>query len=484
MHYDFILFLNSIQWRDIVDIALNSYILFRLYVLFRGTNVFRVLTGITLLWILQRIAAAIGLIVTSLAFQGIIAFAALIIIIVFKDEIRSVLQTKNLKSILWGLHYKTIKTPIEILIESIYELSRRRIGALLVFPTIEDLKEFTQSGITWNGQISKEMILSIFWHDNPVHDGAVIVKGDRIAEVGVILPLSKRTDLPSYYGTRHRAAAGLAEQTDALVVVVSEERGKVVVARGDRIIDIHDKLELEQILRDHVGVSMLPDASRKKENFRLGLAAVLSFFFVSGVWFSLARGLETLGTLEIPIEYMNRTPKMQILETSINDVSLNLSGSGTLIKSIRPELVNVRLDLSKAVVGTNTFTITPENITLPPGVLLKKVTPQTVKVILDVSIEKKLPIQADWTGKLPEGLTLESVTITPGKVKIIGAKNILNNITTIYTEKIQLDNIKKSGGITVKPALSPASLKVDPDSTDKITLTYIVKQRPPAGDTK
>ena len=483
MHYDLILFLNSIRWQDIVDIALNSYILFRLYVLFRGTNVFRVLTGITLLWILQRIAAAIGLIVTSLAFQGIIAFTALIIIIVFKDEIRSVLQTKNLKTILWGLHYKTIKTPIEIVIESIYELSHRRIGALLVFPTIEDLKEFTQSGITWNGQISKEMILSIFWHDNPVHDGAVIIKGDRITEVGVILPLSKRSDLPSYYGTRHRAAAGLAEQTDALVVVVSEERGKVVVAREDRIIDIHDNLELEQILRDHVGVSTLPDASRKKENFRLGLAAVLSFLFVSGVWFSFARGLESLGTLEIPIEYMNRRPKMQILETSINDVSLNLSGSGTLIKSIRPEQVNVRLDLSKAVVGTNTFTITPENITLPPGVLLKKVTPQTVKVTLDVSVEKNLPIQADWIGKLPEGLILESVTITPEKVKIIGAKNILNKITTIYTEKIQLDTIKKSGAITVKPALSPASLKVDPGSTDKITLTYIVKQRPPAGDT-
>jgi uncharacterized protein (TIGR00159 family) len=484
MHYDLILFLNSIRWQDIVDIALNSYILFRLYVLFRGTNVFRVLTGITLLWILQRIAAAIGLIVTSLAFQGIIAFAALIIIIVFKNEIRSVLQTKNLKTILWGLHYKTIKTPIEIVIESIYELSRRHIGALLVFPVTEDLKEFTQSGITWNGQVSKEMILSIFWHDNPVHDGAAIINGDRITEVGVILPLSKRSDLPSYYGTRHRAAAGLAEQTDALVIVVSEERGKVVVAREDRIIDIHDNLELKQLLRDHVGVSTLPDASRKKENFRLGLAAVLSFFFVSGVWFSFARGLETLGTLEIPIEYMNRSPQMQILETSINDVSLNLSGSATLIKSIRPEQVNVRLDLSKAVVGSNTFTITPENITLPPGVLLKKVTPQAIKVTLDVSIEKNLPIQADWIGKLPEDLILESVTLTPGKVKIIGAKNILNKITTIYTEKIQLDNIKKSGEMTVKPALSPASLKVDPGSTDKITLTYVVKQRSPGGNAK
>jgi len=480
MQYDFILFLNSIRWQDIVDITLNSYILFRLYVLLRGTNVFRVLAGITLLWILQRIAAAIGLIVTSLAFQGIIAFAALIIIIVFKNEIRSVLQTKNIKTILWGLHYQTIKTPVEIVIESIYELSRRRSGALLVFPAAEDLKEFTQSGITWHGQISKEMILSIFWHDNPVHDGAAIIMGDRITEVGVILPLSKRQNLPSYYGTRHRAAAGLAEQTDALVIVVSEERGKVVVAKEDRIIDIHDNLELAQILEDHVGMSTKHISSRKKENLRLGWAAVLAFFFVSGIWFSFARGLETLVTLEIPVEYMNRSPQMQILETSINEVSLNLSGSGNLIKSIRPEQVNVRLDLSKAVVGKNTVTITPEDITLPPGVLLKKVTPTVVKVTLDVSIEKNLPIQADWIGKLPESLIIASATLAPERIKIIGAKNILNKITTIYTEKIQLDSIKQSGEITVKLALSPASLKIVPGSPDKITLTYVVKNRPPA----
>ncbi|OQY08292.1 MAG: DisA protein [Desulfobacteraceae bacterium 4572_123] len=481
MPYDLILFLNSIRWQDIVDIALNSYILFRLYVLFRGTNVFRVLAGITLLWILQRIAAAIGLIVTSYAFQGIIAFAALIVIIVFKNEIRTVLQTKNIKTILWGLHYKTIKTPIEILVGSIYELSRLNSGALLVFPAADDLEEFTQRGISWHGQISKEMILSIFWHDNPVHDGAAVIKGDRITDVGVILPLSKRNDLPSYYGTRHRAAAGLAEQTDALVVVVSEERGEVVVAKGNRIIDIHDNLELEQALKDHVGESAEPVSSRKKENFRLGLAALLSFFFVSGIWFSFARGLETLITLEIPVEYMNRSPKMQILETSVNDVSLNLSGSGTIIKSIRPEQINVRLDLSKAVVGSNTFTITPENITLPPGVLLKKVTPSVINVTLDVTMEKKLPIQADWIGKLPEGLILQSAVLTPAKIKIVGARNVLNKISTIYTEKIQLDNIKKSGEMTVKPALSPASLKVGPGSPDKITLTYVVKNRPPAG---
>ena len=431
-----------------------------------------------------RLRKALGQLISSFGVSLIVIALAAVVTIVFKNELRSVLQTKNIKTILWGLHYKTIKTPIEIVVGSVYELSRRRTGALLVFPAAEDLNEFTQSGIAWHGKISREMILSIFWHDNPVHDGAAIIRGDRITEVGVILPLSKRRDLPSCYGTRHRAAAGLAEQTDALVIVVSEERGEVVVARGDRIIDIHDNLELKQVLEDHAGVSTKPVSSRKRENFRLGLAAVLAFFFVSGIWFSFARGLETLVTLEIPVEYMNRSPEMQILETSINDVSLNLSGSGTLIKSIRPEQVKVRLDLGKAVVGSNTLTITPENITLPPGILLKKVTPQVVKVTLDVSIEKNLPVQADWIGKLPEGLILESATLTPSKLKIIGARNVLNKITTIYTEKIQLDNIKTSGEMTVKPALSPASLKIDPGSPDKITLTYVVKHRPPADNAK
>ena len=97
-------FLASIRWQDIVDVLLNSYILFRLYVLFRGTNVIRVIAGIALLWIFQRIAVQLGLIVTSWAMQGIIAGAALIIIIVFRNEIRNVLQAKNIRGILWGFH--------------------------------------------------------------------------------------------------------------------------------------------------------------------------------------------------------------------------------------------------------------------------------------------------------------------------------------------------------------------------------------------
>jgi diadenylate cyclase len=470
-------FLSTVRWQDVADIILVSYILIRLYVLFRGTNVFRVLVGMAFLWFFQRIAVSIGLIVTSWAFQGITAVAALIIIVVFRNEIRSVLQAQNLRAILWGFSRKTVSSPIEIIVDSVYDLARRRDGALIVVPGREDLEEVIQSGIRWRGLVSKEMIMSIFWHDSPVHDGAAIIQGDQVIEVGVILPLSNRKDLPSYYGTRHRAAAGLAETTDALVILVSEERGHVVVAKGSDVTVIHQKEKLAQILREHVGVATAQWGHLKKEKLRLGMAVVGSIIIITGVWFSFTRGLETMTTLEIPIEYMNRDPEMEILDTSVSTVRVHLSGSGALIKSMRPEQVRVRLNLSKAVVGPNTFTIIPENVALPPGVFVKKVEPPVVEVTLDIPMEKELPVQVDWVGKLPQDLILVEARLHPKTIEVIGGIRQLEDISTIYTQKVPVDAIKKTGTISVNLALQPATLKIAPGSKDRITVQYVAQER-------
>ncbi len=472
-----LLFLSSIRWQDIVDVTLNSYILFRLYVLFRGTTTLRVLIVIAFLWFFQRIAAYLGLIITSWAVQGVTAVAALIIIVIFRNEIRSVLQAKNLKAILWGVSPKTIKTPVEIVVESVYEMARKKIGALIVFPAKEDLKELIQNGIPWRGRISKEMIMSIFWHGNPVHDGAAVIQGDQITDVGVILPLSNRKNIPLYYGTRHRAAAGLAEITDALVIVVSEERGNVVVAKGSDMRVIEQKDELVTILQEQVGITTKALDYVRKEKIKTGLAAVASVLFIIGVWFSFSRGLETMITLEIPIEYMNRDARVEIIDTSVNVVNLNLSGPGTIIKTIRPDQVNIKLDLGKAVIGRNTYTITKENITLPPGALLKGVKPSVVEVTLDVPISKMLPVQVAWTGKLPENLILSEARLDPEKLLVEGGSHMLKNISTIYTEKVLLDNISESGKISVKLVLNPASLKIALGSKDRISIEYVIKKR-------
>ena len=474
---DSLFLIMSIRWQDVVDITLNSYILFRLYVLFRGTNVFRVLVGIALLWFFQRVAVSLGLIVSSWAIQGITAFAALIIIVVFRNEIRSVLQARNLKAILWGFPRKAVHTPIEIIVETVYDLAQRRIGALIVFPGKEDLSEVVHSGIPWRGLVSKEMILNIFWRDNPVHDGAAIIQGDKVSEVGVILPLSYRKDLPSHYGTRHRAAAGLAETTDALVLVVSEEKGRVVVAKGSEMKHVAQKADLARILQEHVGGTTEEWGYLRKEKLEIGIAALVSILFIIGVWFSFSRGLETLTTLEVPVEYMNRDPGMAIIDTSVNTVKLHLAGSGSLIKSIRPEQIQVKLDLKDAVAGENTFTVEQKNITLPPGVLLRRVEPPAVEVTLDVPIKKELPVQVDWVGKLPEHLVLKETHLDPARIWVIGGRQILKGVKTIYTEKVPLDNIRKTGTITVNVVLDPASLIIAPGSKDRIAVSYVTEER-------
>ncbi len=218
---NFIYLISSLRWQDIVDIGLVSYILLRFYVLFRGTNAFRVLIGILILWFFQQVAASMGLVVTSWVVQAVVAVGAIIIIVIFRNEIRNVLLARNLKSIFWDFSSKTVITAIETIVQSVHEMAQHKCGALIVFPGKEDLEEVVLGGIAWKGEISKEMILSIFWPDNPVHDGAAVIQGDQIKQVAAILPLSRRDDLPSHYGTRHRAALGLAEATDALVILLS-----------------------------------------------------------------------------------------------------------------------------------------------------------------------------------------------------------------------------------------------------------------------
>lgn len=475
----FFSFLLSIRWQDIADVLLNSYILFRLYVLFRGTNVIRVLAGIALLWIFQRTALYVGLIVTSWALQGIIAGAALIIVIVFRNEIRNVLQAKNLRALLWEFPQKTEVAPIDAVVQGVYELARKRIGALMVFPGKEDLNETIQGGVAWGGLVSKEMLVSIFWNGNPVHDGAALIQGNRVTRVGGILPLSLREDLPKYYGTRHRAAAGLAEHSDALVIVVSEERGEVVAVKGGCITPICDNVALEIALTEHLGAARDPgDEGVRRESRELTAAAVICVLCMSGVWFSFAKGMETLTSVEVPLEYLNRDSRMQIHSTSINTVRLLLSGSSALIGSLRADQVKAKLDLSKAVNGQNSFTLSSENITLPPGMRLNRIEPAEVKVSLDVPATKEVPVQVDWVGALPEGLILESVSVTPARIKVVGVQRILDPVSTVYTEKIHLENLETSGRLTAGVALQQRALKIDDGSTDKIEVSYAIGKRP------
>jgi uncharacterized protein (TIGR00159 family) len=470
-------FFTALRWQDLIDIALASYLLFRFYVLFRGTYVFRVITGLALLWIFQRITVYLGLIVTSWSLQGITAVAAFIIIVVFRNELRRVLQAKNIKTVLWGFAQKTPQTPVEIIVSGIFELMQNRIGALLVFPGGQDIEEIVKNGIPWEGKITREMLLSIFWHDNPVHDGAAIIEGDKVQQVGVILPLSHRTDLPSHFGTRHRAAAGMAEKTDALVVVVSEERESIVIAKGTELIPITTPERLSELLLQHMGLMTEEDVPATGQRLRLAAAAVVSVLLISGIWFSFTRGRDTLIDLQVPVEYTNRAPGVEIVDASVNSVELQLSGSGPLIRSLRPGQVQVRLDLASAVAGTNEFTITSGDISLPPGIILKTIKPGQVTVTLDRQIRKRLPVQADWAGRLDPNLIMTGARVEPAFVEIVGGTRLLKQMDTVYTQKLPLDDLTESGTVNTDLALEAASLAPAPGFREEVTVEFTIEKR-------
>ncbi len=445
----FLTFLSSVRWQDIVDILINSYILLRVYVLFQGTNAFRVLVGITSLWLAQEVAASLGLILTSWAIRGITAAAAIIIIVVFRNEIRSVLQVRNIKTFLWGFPTREQHSPIDVITESVFQMAKKRIGALIVFPGNQDLGEVIHGGIPWNGQVSSEMLMSIFWPNGPVHDGAAIIKGEQVTEVGVLLPLSHRQDLPSQYGTRHRAAAGLSEASDALVVVVSEERGGVNVAKDGALTLMLNSEMLAHALKKHLNLPEIsPARQRERERLKLVAASCVSVLIMGGIWFGFTRSQDTIVALNVPIEYVNRPANYDILDTSVDEARLQLFGSSALIKSLGPGQVGVRVDLSKAAEGRNTFTITKDDIVLPPGISLNKIQPAIIDVTLDIPVSKDLPIQVDWAGRLPENTMLTRVSVDPETVKVIGGSKTLEKVSTVYTSPVRLDSLSKSGSAT------------------------------------
>ncbi len=469
--------LNTLRWQDLFDILLMSYILFRLYVLFKGTNVFRVLMGMAVLGFFQLIAYPMGLIVTSWAVQVFATVAPIIIIVIFRNEIRTVLQAKNFKAIFWEAPHTDTVTPVDIIAESVFEMASKGTGSIMVIPGKEDISDSVHSGVVWDGKISKEMITSIFWHENPVHDGAAVIVGDRVKQVGAVLPLSHRKDLPSYYGMRHRAAAGLAEATDSLVIVSSEERKSVVIAKSGDIYSVNNRKELAHHINRHHGKSETETTGIKKEKMELAIAFLVSIVFITVVWLGFTKGMDTITTLEVPVEYTNSNQEMIVIDTSVKTVSLDLNGSGTLLK---PGKVKVSIDLSDGVVGRNVYYITSSNITLPPGVFLRNTTPSSVDVVLDKIIQKNVPIQAEWKGKVAKDIIISKVAFQPNVALLSGPSLLLEDIVTVYTDKIPLDNIKESGSIDVNLDLNN-KVKIENGTNGKFSMKYTVIERTKTG---
>lgn len=230
---------------DIIDILAVAYLLYAVYNLIKGTAAINIFVGIIAFYLIWQVVKAAQMELLSEILGTFISVGVLALIIVFQQEIRKFLlligtpnfmNRKSSRLIFWRTNGDRKEfLNVDAIVSSCQQLSNQKNGALIVLTHKHELEEQIMTGIYLDSEITAQLIESIFYKENPLHDGAIIIHDNRIKAARCVLPVSKRTDFPAIYGLRHRAAVGITEQTDASAVVVSEQTGQIAYARRGKL---------------------------------------------------------------------------------------------------------------------------------------------------------------------------------------------------------------------------------------------------------
>jgi len=239
----------SFTFTSIIDILLVAIFIYYLLYPLKGTRSARIAFGIVMLIALYFVSDRFQLQTMAWLLRNFLAYIVIAIIVIFQADIRKALATFGRNPFLDFFHIREKSTGYLVELQrAVNLLARRNIGALIVIERELDLKNLIETGVRLDAEIKSELLLSVFNPRSPLHDGAVIISNGRIASAGAILPLSNRTDISKEYGTRHRAALGLSEESDAVIIVISEEQGMAAIAFDGILIKLDTPLELERKL--------------------------------------------------------------------------------------------------------------------------------------------------------------------------------------------------------------------------------------------
>jgi uncharacterized protein (TIGR00159 family) len=252
--------LSSISPRDVVDIAIVSYIFYRLLLLLRGTRGVQMTIGIVVLFIFYFATRLYRLMTVEWLFSNLVTYVVFGIIVLYQNEIRRGLAGIGRNPLFTRHRGKTGREGFEEIILAATTLASKKIGALIVIERDIGLRNYAESGIKLDSVLTYDLLVTIFSPNTPLHDGAVIIQRDRIIAAGCFLPLTLDPYLSKELGTRHRAAIGVTEETDAVAVIVSEETGVISAAIGGEIIRNLDASSLRNVLQAAVARKRAPAA--------------------------------------------------------------------------------------------------------------------------------------------------------------------------------------------------------------------------------
>ena len=258
------------KWNNALDVLIVAIFIYYVLVLIRGTRAVQLLIGVLVLVLIYWIATYLQLTLTVLLLQGLFAVAVVALVVVFQPELRRALgqlgQLGPLNRLLAPGTEEEVEGVVDELVRAALLISEAKHGALIVLERATGLQDYSETGVPVNGKLTAELLASIFMTRSPLHDGAVIVRGNQIIAAACLLPLEETAQgaAAHRYGMRHRAALSISAQTDAIVIVVSEETQSISIASGGRMIGALDEERLRRVLSSLIRSRIQPLPFRSK----------------------------------------------------------------------------------------------------------------------------------------------------------------------------------------------------------------------------
>ena len=377
-------FSTAISLADVIDIACVTLLLYTAIVWFRKTRATLVFVGIFILGAVYIFARQLDLQLTTWILQGFFAIFLIILVVIFQEELRQIFE----RIAIWSLGRQDSpavrSSAVDVIVGTLADLAKDRIGALIVIPGNQPIDRHINGGLELDGKLGENLLKSIFDPHSAGHDGAVIVEKDRVSRFAVQLPLSKDFRQLSKVGTRHSAALGLAELSDALCLVVSEEKGRISVARDGTLRQVDNFQELGSLvqgfLREKFPSHNPRSVSRQllRENW---VEKAVSLSLAIGLWFVFIPGSKILEvTYQVPVRIEHLPTDMVLEKVEPPNVSVTFGALNRAFYLFEPKKLEAKVDASLAVLGRRTFQISPEDLNYPKNLTVKQLTPDSVKI--------------------------------------------------------------------------------------------------------
>jgi DNA integrity scanning protein DisA with diadenylate cyclase activity len=359
--------LLPVQAMDLVDTTLVWLLIWAGIVWLRSNPARLALAGLAMLGVVYLVARQLGLVMMTWILQGFFAVSVLVAVVVFQQELRRLFEQIASFSPLRGRREVTGMDSIDTLVLALAKLAEQYRGALIVIPGHEPLERHLDGGVVLDARLSEPLLLSLFDPHSPGHDGAVVLDGDR--------------------GTRHAAALGLSERTDALCIVVSEERGTVSVAYEGRIETMIAAQDAGQRVRRFIA-ELSPEAGAPGRKAALRMfgrwrEALLALPLAAGLWFLVVPGTsEVVSERDVPVKVTGLPSGLEVEGLDPATVRVRLAGRRLDLFLLDPSKLYVRVDAILVDLGRRTFRLDEENVVRPDGLNVLAVEPDSVKLDL------------------------------------------------------------------------------------------------------